>query len=177
MSEDDDRAEPRYDALMRARLRGSGLERDACILNISPQGLQLTATVPPRPDQPVTIVANGYAMTGEVKWVRERNFGVSLLEPIQVDDVIEAKILQPGPRVATSSLPENFGIRPEVEPVGLTLLNLLDSKWVRLGLIVVGGGSLAVYAGSHVGEQAGKMAESMAAMQEVSQAEGNAVGH
>jgi PilZ domain len=171
---DDERAEERVRALLRARVSGGGLERDATILDISSGGLLVTAAVPPKPAHSVTIRSNGYAMTGVVKWVEDSRFGVCLQAPIMVDDVIEAKVLKPKMKVATTSLPENFGIRPESEPAALTLLNYLESKWVRYGVIVVVGLIVAVSVGNYFGEHAGKLTESMANMQEVSQAEGNA---
>jgi PilZ domain len=174
---DDERAEERVRALLRARLSGSGLERDACILDISSHGLLMSAAVPPKPTHSITIRSNGYAMTGEVKWVEDGRFGVSLQAPIMVDDVIEAKVLQPTMKVATKSLPENFGIRPEIEPAAMTLLNYFENKWIRYGVLAAVGLSIAISVGNSVGESMGAIAESTAAMQEVSQAEGNAVGH
>ena len=128
---DDERAEERIRALLRARLSGGGLERDACILDLSSGGLLLSAAVPPKPAHAVTIRANGYAMTGVVKWVEDGRFGVSLQAPIMVEDVIEAKVLKPGIKVATKALPDDFGIRPETAAPGATLINFLTSKWAR----------------------------------------------
>jgi hypothetical protein len=158
-------------------LSGGGLERDATILDISSGGLLLTAPIPPKPAHSVTIRSNGYAMTGVVKWVEDGRFGVSLQAPIMVDDVIEAKVLKPKMKVATTTLPENFGIRPESQPAALTLLNYLESKWVRYGVMAAVGLTVAISIGNYFGEHAGKLTESMAKMQEVSQAEGNAAAH
>jgi PilZ domain len=177
LSVTDERAEARVKALLHARLGGSGLERDACILDISSEGLLVSAAMPPRPTQKVTVRANGYTMTGEVRWVEDRRFGISLTAPILVDDVIEAKVLRPGPRVATTSLPENFGIRKEEQPAVLTVLNALESKWLRYGLIIAIGSGIAIYVGMHAGHHASTMAEQLAAAHETSQAEHKALNN
>ncbi len=174
MSQTVKRVEGRVKALLRARLSGSGFERDACILDISSDGLLLTTAMPPRCSHSVTIEANGYSMPGEVKWVSERRFGVHLHSPIDVDDVIAAKILKPTIHRVRSALPENFGIRPVSVSAAMTIINYLDSQWVRYGLILAVGGAIAVYAGTQAGHHIGSMADQLAAVKEVSQAEGRA---
>ena len=174
MSQSDQRAEGRVKALLRARLSGYGFERDGCVLDISPLGLLVTTAIPPRISQVVTVTANGYALTGEVKWVSERRFGIALDEDIVVGDVLEARILNPGARRVSTPLPENFGIRPQQTSGAMALMDLFDSQWVRYGAIVLVGGALAIYAGMFAGHHAGKMANQLATVKEVSQAESRA---
>jgi hypothetical protein len=176
MGQSDQRAEGRVKALLRARLSGYGFERDGCVLDVSPQGLLVTTAIPPRIGQVVTVAANGYAMTGEVKWVSERRFGIALDEDIVVGDVIDARILNPGVRQASKALPENFGIRPQQASTAIALTNLFESQWARYAAIVLVGGGMAIYAGFYAGHHAGKMADQMATVHEASQAESRAMG-
>ncbi len=175
MGQIDQRTEDRTKAVLRARLRGSGLDRDACILDLSEQGLLLTAAMPPRRDQAVTIVANGYAVTGHVRWVNERRFGISLDAPIVVSDVVEGKILAQPPRAASPGLPENFGARPVSASASLTLNDYIQSKWTRYALMAAIAIAGAIYVGREVGEVFGGMSEQMEAVQAVSNAESDAL--
>ena len=176
MNQTDERAEGRVKALLRARLSGYGFERDACVLDLSPQGLLVTTAIPPRCSNVVTVTANGYSMTGEVKWVSERRFGIELDEAIAVGDVIEAKVLNPGVRKASKALPENFGIRPQQASAAMTLTQMFESQWARYAAIALVGGGMAIYAGMFAGHHAGKMADQMATVHEASQAESQALG-
>ena len=174
MGHRDQRAEGRVKALLRARLSGYGFERDGCVLDISPQGLLVTTAIPPRRAQIVTVSANGYVMTGEVKWVSERRFGIALDEDIVVRDVIEARILNPVARQPSKGLPENFGIRPQQSSGSMTLVQVFESQWVRYAAIVIVGGAMAIYMGFFAGHHAGKMANQLATVKEVTQAESRA---
>jgi hypothetical protein len=176
VSNEDERTEVRVKALLRARLCGSGFERDACILDLTSEGLLLTAAMPPRCSNSVTIVANGYSMPGEVKWVSERRFGVRLHAPIEVGDVIGAKILNPTVNRVSTPLPESFGIRPQQASAAMTLANVFESQWTRYGAIIVIGVALAIYAGMFAGHHAGKMADQLASVKEASHAESRALG-
>ena len=158
MGQIEKRTEERTRALVRARLRDSGLERDACILDLSAQGLLVTAAMPPRCHQTVTIVANGYRVSGQVRWVNERRFGVSLDAPILVEDVIDAKILAPKQREEHPGLPEGFGARPAPASAGVTLADYIPSKMHRYALIVVAGVVAALILGWGVGTMFGDFA-------------------
>ena len=175
MSQADERIEGRVKALLRARLSGFGFERDGCVLDVSPQGLLVTTAIPPRCSQVVTVTANDFVMTGEVRWVSERRFGIALDDPIDVDELLEEKIVDAGPRRVSTPLPENFGIRPQQATASMALIELFESQWVRYAAIVLIGGALAIYAGSFAGHHAGQMADQLAAVQEVSNAEGEAL--
>ncbi len=175
MGQTDQRTKDRTKALLRARLRGSGLERDACILDLSEQGLLLTAAMPPKRDQAVTIVANGYAITGQVRWVSERRFGISLDAPIVVSDVVEGKILARGRRTESPGLPENFGARPISASASLTLNDYIQSKWARYALMAVIGLGGALYVGKQVGEVFDGMSKHAAAFHAVTHAEQDAL--
>jgi hypothetical protein len=171
----DQRGAERKKALVRARFRDSGLERDATIIDLSAQGLLLTAPRPPQPNHEVTIYTNGYSVTGHVRWVEERRFGISLDAPINVDDVIEAKALAPRPREAGPALPESFGAKPVRASASLGLSDYVRSKWVRYGMAAALGIGGAIYIGGEVGEVLGGMSQQMDAVQAVSGAEGEAL--
>ena len=74
--------------LARARLRGSGQEQDACIVNVSSRGLAATADNPPRRGEIVEIKVGDNQLVGEVKWSDMRRFGVALRERISVISLI-----------------------------------------------------------------------------------------
>ena len=171
MGQIDKRGEERTRALVRARLRGSGLERDACILDLSSQGLLLTAAMPPKFAHSVTIVANGYTIKGQVCWVDERKFGITLDAPIVVDDVVEARILAPKRRTASPGLPEHFGARPVSASASLTLGDYFQLKWLRYALIVIAGIAGTIYLKRTVDAATAGLAEQVAAAKAVSQAE------
>lgn len=136
----ENRSESRTRALVRARLRGSGFDRDATILDLSAQGLLLSAAMPPKPAHKVTVMANGYTVSGQVRWVNERQFGISLDSPIVVEDVVDARILAPKPaRAASPGLPENFGARPVAASSNLTFGDHFKTPWARYAMIVVCG--------------------------------------
>ena len=74
--------------LARARLRGSGPERDACVVNVSSRGLAVTADNPPRRGEIVEVVVGDNRLVGEVKWSDVRRFGMILRERISVISLI-----------------------------------------------------------------------------------------
>lgn len=176
MGQIDNRGEERTRALVRARLRGSGLERDACILDLSSQGLLLTAAMPPKCAHSVTIVANGYTISGQVRWVNESRFGITLDAPIMVDDVVAARALAPKRRAPSPGLPEHFGARPVAASASLTLGDYFQAKWLRYALIVIIGIAGTIYLKRTVDEATAGLAEQAAAAQAVSQAESQALG-
>jgi len=78
------RSEERTKAMIRARLRGAGPERDVCILNVSPSGLMGTTADPPRPGRYIELIVGNHSLVGQVKWASERRFGVALRDRISV---------------------------------------------------------------------------------------------
>lgn len=174
MGQADQRSEERTRALVRARLRGSGLDRDANILDLSSRGLLLTAAMPPKRDHTVTVVANGYTLSGKVVWVNERRFGISLDAPILVDDVIDAKILARA-KTVSPGLPENFGARPVAASASLGFSDYIQSKWVRYALLAVVAIVGVNYLIREVGEVFSGMGGDLANMQAMSSAESDAL--
>ena len=177
MDDIDERSEPRTRSMLRARVRGKGLERDASIVDLSPHGLLMTAAMPPQSTSSVTISANGFTVSGQVRWVEGHQFGICLDAPIVVGDVVNGPVVVAKPREPGPGLPENFGARPVSASSSLSLNDYIQSKWLRYGLvalILVGG---AVYIGQHVGAVLGGMSEQFAAVKQVHHAEHHALKH
>lgn len=78
------RVEDRTRALVKARLRAAGPEREICILDISTRGLLATAARPPGRGEFVEMTVNGHTLVGQVKWASARRFGVALRGRISV---------------------------------------------------------------------------------------------
>lgn len=76
--------EPRTKALIRARLRDGGLERDACILDVSTRGVLATTAMPPPRGEFIELAVGRHKLVGHVKWSGQRRFGLALRERISV---------------------------------------------------------------------------------------------
>lgn len=70
--------------MIRARLRGAGPERDACILDVSTRGLAATMVNPPPRGDYVELIIGDFMLVGQVKWSSPRRFGVTFRERISV---------------------------------------------------------------------------------------------
>jgi len=82
------RVEPRIKALIRARLRDGGPERDVCILDLSTRGMLATSARPPARGDIVEFHIGNHALVGHVKWASERRFGVALPDRISVSALL-----------------------------------------------------------------------------------------
>jgi hypothetical protein len=76
------RIEERAKVMIRARLRGAGPERDACILDVSSRGLAVTADNPPQRGDFVELEIGEHKLVGQVKWSGMRRFGLVLRQRI-----------------------------------------------------------------------------------------------
>jgi hypothetical protein len=70
--------------MIRARLRDTGPDRDACIVDVSSRGLSATADSPPRRGDFVELVVGDIVLVGQVKWTSMRRFGMAFRERISV---------------------------------------------------------------------------------------------
>jgi hypothetical protein len=84
VSHEKPRVETRTKALIRARLRDGGLERDACILDVSTRGVLATTAMPPPRGEFVELAVGRHKLVGHVKWSGQRRFGLALRERISV---------------------------------------------------------------------------------------------
>jgi hypothetical protein len=84
LSHEKPRVEPRTKALIKARIRDGGTQRDVCILDVSTRGLLATTARPPQRGEFVELLVGDHLLTGQVKWAGERRFGLALRERISV---------------------------------------------------------------------------------------------
>ena len=77
--------------MLRARLRGAGPEREACIVDVSSGGLAATVDKPPRAGSHVELVVGDIVLIGQVKWSNVRRFGMEFRERISVDGLVEGE--------------------------------------------------------------------------------------
>ena len=85
------RVEERTPIMLRARLRGAGPEREACIVDVSSGGLAATVERPPRPGVHVELVVGDIVLIGQVKWSNVRRFGMQFRERISVDGLMDGE--------------------------------------------------------------------------------------
>lgn len=79
---------PRRKVVVRARMRANGPVTDVCIRDISLRGMLLQASVPPPRGTYVEIMSTGLPVVGQVVWLKDRRFGVSTRDTIDVATVI-----------------------------------------------------------------------------------------
>lgn len=82
------RVEPRTKALIKARLRDCGPERDVCILDLSTRGILATAARPPARGNFVEFLVGNHTLVGQVKWASERRFGIVLRDRVSVSALL-----------------------------------------------------------------------------------------
>ena len=86
--------------MLRAHLRGLGADRDACIVDISSNGLAATADHPPRQGDYVELVIGDIVLVGQVKWTNMRRFGMQFRERISVNGLLSGEQRPPEARAA-----------------------------------------------------------------------------
>lgn len=79
-----DRVEDRTTAILRARLRDGGPERDAAVLDLSSRGLMASAKPPPRRGTFIELNVGRHSLVGQVQWCEGSRFGVRLRERVDV---------------------------------------------------------------------------------------------
>lgn len=83
-----DRVEDRTTAILRARLRDGGPEREAAVLDLSSRGLMAAAQPPPRRGTIIEMNVGRHSLVGQVQWCEGNRFGVRLRERIDVLTVV-----------------------------------------------------------------------------------------
>ena len=149
MAEANDRIEPRIKAQIRVRLRDSGPDREACILDISSRGLLLTAARPPVRGEIVELVTGADSLVGQIKWTSDRRFGIVLRERIDVMALIANGVGQMKP----------FG-HATARPIVLAKEEIAEeprdtAKIVRIAIIAIVGMILAYFFGRTIGSEIG----------------------
>jgi len=96
----------RHKVLIRARLRGEGGVREACILDLSARGLLVTASDAPSRGAFVELVAQAeqgsHVLVGQVEWSSGRRFGLTLYEALDLSVWVglSAPAVAPAPQIA-----------------------------------------------------------------------------
>ena len=128
--------------MIRAKLRETGRECEACILDVSSRGLCATAADPPRHGSFVELMVGPNCLVGQVKWSGERRFGVQLRERISVIALVSGEgSLKPvaarGGAASLSVTRDALGARRE-------------GRWLQYGVLLAAAlaaaGVLGVYA-------------------------------
>lgn len=79
---------PRRKVLVRARMRANGPPCDVCIRDISLRGMLLQTGDPPERGTYVEIISTGLPIVGQVVWMKDRRFGVSTRDTIDMAAVV-----------------------------------------------------------------------------------------
>jgi len=88
MSAGKPRIEDRSQAILQARLRGGGAEREACLLDLSSRGFMAIADPPPPRGSYIELIVGRHSLVGQVQWSEERRFGVRLRERVDTQVVL-----------------------------------------------------------------------------------------
>lgn len=80
---------PRRKVLIRARMRANGPPADICIRDVSRRGMLLQSHAPPPRGTYVEIAQAGLPIVGQVVWSKERRFGISTRDIIDVAALID----------------------------------------------------------------------------------------
>lgn len=76
---------PRRKVLIRAHMRCGGPKIPICIRDVSPRGMLLQANEPPPPGTYIEIVQDGLAVVGKIIWTKDRRFGISTRDVIDIN--------------------------------------------------------------------------------------------
>ncbi len=75
---------PRRKVLIRAQMRCGGPKIDVCIRDVSPRGMLLQSSAPPPRGTYVEIVQGALPVVGQVIWMKDRKFGISTRDVIDI---------------------------------------------------------------------------------------------
>ena len=79
---------PRQKVLIKARIRVGAVWSDACILDISKRGLMAQSDSPPPAGAYLELKRGARIIIGRVMWSKERRFGISTQDPLDVEAII-----------------------------------------------------------------------------------------
>ena len=80
--------EPRRSVVIQARMRLDGVWSDVCIRNISSRGMLLQAAAAPPRGTYVEIFRGRHSVVAQVRWCKDRRFGIHTRERMDVDAII-----------------------------------------------------------------------------------------
>lgn len=82
--------ESRQPVIVLAQMRGRDNWSDVTIRNISPHGMLLLASRPPKPGDYVEIRKSSLTLVGRAVWVKGKAFGVQLIERLNFNALLKA---------------------------------------------------------------------------------------
>lgn len=85
------RGTDRVTAMLRASMKDGRGTHEIAILDLSPRGILATVSSPPERGDIIVVTVNGQSLAGQVRWRREKRFGVSLRERIDVAAVLSGR--------------------------------------------------------------------------------------
>lgn len=144
--------ETRQKVLIKARMRAASAWSDACILNISPQGLLLQVSAPPPRGTYIEIHRGRHIIVARVAWAKNHRLGVRTQDRLAIGDIINQPDCPAEPPLASAArgFPERRSIR---RPPELTHEhNRWRSQAIQFFVIVAFGASTATMAFQAIGK-------------------------
>lgn len=103
---------PRRKVLIRAQMRCGGPKVEVCIRDVSPRGMLLQSSAPPPRGTYVEIVQGGLPVVGQVIWMKDRKFGISTRDVIDISALEDQASPGTARKVAVGRKVESF--RPAI---------------------------------------------------------------
>jgi hypothetical protein len=144
--------EPRHKVLIKARIRTASAWNDACILNVSSQGLSLQVGSPPPRGSYLEVWRGRHVIVARVIWTNHHRMGLQCQQRLAVSDFVDQTESAP-----TRSIPANgcavvdrrSGRR---QPEQTYEDNRWRSRAIQFGVVVLFGASAATMAFHAVGQ-------------------------
>lgn len=99
--------ESRQPVIVLAQMRGRDRWSDVTIRNISPYGMLLLASRPPKPGDYIEIRKSSLTLVGRAVWVKGKAFGVQLIERLNFNALLKAANESFAAQVSGSPVPDN----------------------------------------------------------------------
>lgn len=104
---------PRRKVLIRAEMRCGGPKVDICIRDVSPRGMLLQSSAPPPRGTFVEIVQGGLPIVGQVIWMKDRKFGISTRDVIDLAALTQDEG-KPGAQPRAAAISKKQAFKPTV---------------------------------------------------------------
>ena len=85
------RLETRQTTMLQAKMRDAQSTRSVRLGDLSPKGMLVVSDRPPSRGEFVDIIVAGHQLTGQVRWVQGRRFGLRMSERIDVHAIMSGK--------------------------------------------------------------------------------------
>jgi hypothetical protein len=144
--------EPRRKVLIKARIRTASAWNDACILNVSSQGLSLQVASPPPRGSYLEVWRGRHVIVGRVIWTSHHRIGLHSQERLAVSDFIDQTELAPAGSIS-ANVRANFDRRSaRRSPEQAYEDNRWRSRAIQFGVVILFGMSAATIAYHAVGQ-------------------------